>query len=71
MRKVISVLKTSGFLLLVVFMFSCSMNQHKSDQKTTNKNYAPGIKDNYKAIAGIKYYKQWGPHNVHDPSCIK
>jgi arabinan endo-1,5-alpha-L-arabinosidase len=31
----------------------------------------PDYKDDYSDIWELKNYKQWGPYNVHDPSCIK
>lgn len=27
--------------------------------------------DDYRPVAGMKDYKQWGPYNVHDPACKK
>ncbi|HKJ45649.1 MAG TPA: arabinan endo-1,5-alpha-L-arabinosidase [Balneolales bacterium] len=67
MEKVRVVLLSAIMIVATIFMVSCN-KQQKESQKSI---YAPGIKDNYRDIAGIRHYKQWGTHNVHDPSCIK
>lgn len=57
-------------LISPILVLTSCMNKQQA-HKVTKSKYAPGIKDNYRDIAGIKYYKQWGVHNVHDPSVIK
>lgn len=70
----------AGMFISVLFLFmvvSGCENKGRSlrkstDVKTTSKDTLnPGIPDNYQDIASFKYHKEWGTHNVHDPSCIK
>ena len=51
--------------LAVTFMSGCKGDSMITDVK------GPDYKDDYSDIWELKNYKQWGPYNVHDPSCIK
>lgn len=71
MKTIVNISNAVLLVLVTAFAISCNSNQQSQPAASQQKSYAPGIKDNYRDIAAIQDYKQWGPHNVHDPSCIK
>lgn len=50
----------------VFIITSCASLHHKSLLLSPNP-----WADDYRFVAGLKNFKQWGTYNVHDPACIK
>jgi arabinan endo-1,5-alpha-L-arabinosidase len=64
-KKITSPFSIIGLCLVTAIISSC-----RSDSKLTDVK-GPFYKDDYSDITELKNYRQWGPYNVHDPSCIK
>lgn len=65
MSKIAKQLLLANAILIMVLCIGCRNNTISSELK------GPDYSDNYSNIWEPKNYKQWGPYNVHDPSCIK
>jgi arabinan endo-1,5-alpha-L-arabinosidase len=76
MNKLLSFIKLSILVLLVVIVAGCRKTTDSSPVDTnppvtTTAFDINSITDTYAALTSFSNHSQWGPYNVHDPSIIK